>query len=150
MKLAPVALALALVVLTGYTTTAGAAPLSRAGRDNDMAGSFCGVARGVARDIVDSTSSSNGRVVPANIKTTYEKIAAAEPALLASASTPIKSDLRPVFGFVNLAIDDFTKVNWNPSGMSPYVPMLIARARAVQTPLHALKLYFKTTCKLNV
>jgi hypothetical protein len=35
---------------------------------------------------------------PANIKTTYEKIAAAEPALLASASAPIKGDLRPVFG----------------------------------------------------
>jgi hypothetical protein len=149
MKLAPVALALALVVLTGSSTaTAGAAPSTRAGRDT--ARSFCGVARGVARDIVNSTSISNGRVVPANIKTTYEKIAAAEPALLASAAAPIKSDLRPVFGFVNLVIADFQRVNWNPSGISPYLPTLIARSRSVQRPLHAVKVYLNTTCKLDV
>jgi hypothetical protein len=60
-------------------------------------------------------------VVPANVKVIYEKIAAAEPALLSAAA-----------------------------GLAPYAPTLIARARAIQKPLHALKVYFKTTCKLNL
>jgi hypothetical protein len=148
MKLAVLSLMLVLVVLTGFSTSAGASSSSRLGRER--AGSFCRAARSVARDIVNSTAIANGHVVPANIKVVYEKIAAAEPALLSSASKPIKSDLRPVFGFVNLLIADFKKVNWNPAGLASYMPTLIARARAIQKPLHALQVYFKGTCKLNV
>ena len=146
MKLVLLSLLLALVVLTGYSTSAGASTSSPSSRET--ARSFCGVAHSVARDIVNSTAISNG--LPANIKIFYEKIAAAEPALLASAPGPIKSDLKPVFGFVNLLIVDFKKVSWNPRRLTPYYPTLIARARTVQTPLHALKVYFNTTCKLNV
>jgi hypothetical protein len=47
-------------------------------------------------------------------------------------------------------IVDFKKVNWNPAGLAPYAPTLIARARTIQKPLQALKVYFKTTCKLNL
>jgi hypothetical protein len=147
-KLVPLSLVFALVVLTAHSTSAGASPSSHS--SSERAGSFCGVARGVARDILNSTSVSNGRVVPANIKATYLRIAAAEPALLASAPKPIKADLKPVFGFVNLLITDYKKVNWNPSGLAPYASTLLARARAIQPQLHALKVYFNTTCKLKL
>jgi hypothetical protein len=140
MKPVLISLLLTLVVLTGYSAPAGASTSSRS--------SFCGVARGVARDIVNSTAMSNA--TPANIKIFYEKIAAAEPALLASAPGPVKSELRPVFGFVNLIIVDYKKVSWNPRRMGPYLPTLVARGRTVQAPLHALKVYFNTTCHLNV
>jgi hypothetical protein len=146
MKPVLLSLLLALVVLTGYSAPAGASTSSRSGPDG--ARSFCGVARGVARDIVNSTSTSNA--TPANIKVVYEKIAAAEPALLSSAPRRIKSDLRPVFGFINLVIVDYKKVGWTPSRMGPYLPTLVARGRTVQAPLHALKVYFNGTCHLNV
>jgi len=145
MKFVPLSLLLALVVLASSASSAGAS----SSRRSETAGSFCGVARGVARDIVKSTSLSNGRGTRANIKTTYLKIAAAEPALLASAPGPIKSDLRPVFAFVNLVIVDFKKVNWNPRRLTPYLPTLIPRAQKVQKPLHTLEVYFKTICKIN-
>jgi hypothetical protein len=148
MKLVPLSLMFALVVLAGFSTSAGAAPSSRS--IPERAGSFCGVARGVARSILNSTSVSNSRVSPANAKATWLKVAAAEPALLASAPKRIKADLRPVFGFVNLLIADYKKVNWNGAGLAPYAPTLLARAQAIQKPLNALKVYFKTTCKLNV
>jgi hypothetical protein len=148
MKLAVLSLMLVLVALTGFSTPAGASSSSRSSRE--AAGSFCAVARGVARDIVSSTAIVNGHLVPAKIKVIYEKIAGSEPALLASAPGPIKSDLRPVFGFVNLLIVDFKKVNWNPAGLAPYASTLTARAKTIQKPLNALKAYFKTTCKLNL
>jgi hypothetical protein len=119
MKLAVLSLMLVLVVLAGFSTSAGASSSSRLGVKGP--GSFCGVARSVARGIVNSTAIANGQVVPANVKVIYEKIAAAEPALLSAAA-----------------------------GLAPYAPTLIARARAIQKPLHALKVYFKTTCKLNL
>ncbi|SRR6266536_6176816 len=111
---------------------------------------FCGVARGVARDIVSSTSISNGRTVPANVKVVYPKVAAVEPALLAAAPGSVKTHLRPVFGFINLVIADFKKVNWNPAELAPYAQTLIARARAVAGDIRTLKVYFRATCKLNV
>jgi hypothetical protein len=148
MKLAPLSLALTLVLLTWCAASAVASPL-RSTRETTSQG-FCGVARGVARDIVNSTAISNGRVMPANVKTAYARIAAAEPALLASASPPIKADLRPVFGFVNLLIVDLKKANWNAGGLASYARTLIARARTIQAPLHSLEVYFHTTCKLNV
>ena len=140
MKLVLLPLLLGLVVLTGYSTPAGAASSSTR--------SFCGVARGVARDIVNSTTMSNA--TPTNIRIVYTKIQAAEPALLASAPGSVKSKLRPVFGFVNLLIVDYKKVSWTPSRMGPYLPSLVARGRTVQAPLHALKVYFNGTCHLNV
>ena len=143
MKLAALSSAL-LIVLGSAAATAGAAPSK-----HETALGFCGVARGVARDIVNSTSFKNG-ATPANLKTTYTKIAAAEPSLLATAPGSMKVHLRPVFGFVNLIITDFKKVNWNPAGMSPYYAGLAARARSVQGHLHAVKVYFDTTCKLDV
>jgi hypothetical protein len=143
MKLIP--LSLVLIVLAANASTAGAASAR-----TDRSASFCGVARGVARDIVNSTSLSKGAVSRADIRTTYLKIAAAEPALLASAPAPVKVDLRPVFGFVNVLIADFKKASWSIEGLAPYVPALLPRAQAIQPQLHRLRTYFKTTCKLDV
>jgi hypothetical protein len=112
--------------------------------------SFCSIARGVAHDIVASTSISNGRAVPANVKVVYTTIAANEAPLLSSAPTTMKAHLRPVFGFVNLVIADFKKANWNIAAMGPYTPVLISHARAVKGHVHALEVYFHTTCKLDV
>jgi hypothetical protein len=143
MKLAALTSAL-LVVLGSAAATAGAAPSK-----HETALGFCGVARGVARDIMKSTTFSKG-ATPANLRITYTKIAAAEPSLLATAPGSMKAHLRPVFGFVNLVITDFKKVNWNPAGMGPYYAGLSTRARGVEGHLNALKVYFNTTCKLDV
>ena len=136
-------LALSLALAATLATTAASASASRT-RTLD----FCGTARSVARDIVHSTSAANSR--SANIKTTYLKIAAAEPALLSSAPGTVKAHLRPVFGFVNLVISDFKKVNWNVAAMGPYTPAILARARSVQGHIPPLKVYFNKTCKLDV
>jgi hypothetical protein len=144
MKLVALPLIVMLVALTS-ATAAGAATSSP-----EASVSFCSIARGVAHDILASTSVSNGRVLPANVKTVYLKVAAAEPGLLSSAPGSIKPHLRPVFGFINLVIADFKKVNWNPAGLASYAPTLIARAKAVHVHIHPLKVYFNTVCKLAV
>jgi hypothetical protein len=141
---------LSLAVLAICSGGAKGAPSSSSSSSASPTGNLCAVAHGVARDIVNATSVTNGNVTPANLKTTYETIARAEPALLASSSGSIKTDLRQVFGFVNLLIADFEQVNWQPSGISKYAPELLPRAAKVQRPLHALKVYFNTTCKLDV
>jgi len=141
-----VALPFVLVLALIASTAAGAATSSRA-----TSASFCGVARGVARDIVASTSvSDNISVMRSNARTAYTKIAAAEPALLASAPGSLKPHLRPVFGFVNLLIVDLKKVNWHAGELGPYAPTLIARAKAVSGHIPPLKVYFRATCKLDV
>lgn len=137
-----ITLTLVLVVLAANAATAGASSSRTAG--------FCGVARGVARGIVNSTSLNKGAVSPTDIRTTYLKIAAAEPALLSSAPAPVKANLRPVFGFLNLLIADFKKAHWTTAGLAPYLPALAPRAQAIQPQLHRLRAYFKTTCKLDV
>ena len=147
MKFVPLSLVLvlALAVLAGATTSAGAAPSSRA-----SSGAFCSVARGVARDIMNSTSIGNGKVLSANIRITYTRIAAAEPALLAAAPAPVKANLKPVFGLVNGIIVVFKKVNWDPHAVTPYLAPLFPRWQSAQKPLQSLRVYFRTTCKLDV
>jgi hypothetical protein len=56
MKRVLLSLLLALVVLTGYSTPARASTSSRSGHDTSR--SFCAVAHGVARDIVNSTANT--------------------------------------------------------------------------------------------
>src|SRR5262249_36333318 len=145
MKLATLLLALCTIASGIAAAGADAAPSS-----NRASESFCSVARGVAQDIVASTSIPNGRAVPAHVKLVYTTIAANEPALLSSAPKKMKVHLRPVFGFVNLVVADFKKANWNLSAMAPYEPTLISRARAVGGHVHALELYFRKTCNLHV
>jgi hypothetical protein len=144
--LSVVGFAFALLALGAGSATAAPSSASSTGATK----SLCTVAHGVARDIINSTSISNGKMAPANVKATYEKVAAAEPALLASASGPIKTDLQSVFGFVNLVIVDFKKVNWNAGAIAPYAPTLLTRAAKIQRPLGDLKVYFHKTCKIDL
>jgi hypothetical protein len=150
-RLALLSLGLVLALAVSAADAAAAAAPSSAPTVNGSAAGFCGVARGVAHDILNSTSLSGGSAAtPANLKTTYTKIAAAEPALMSSAPTKLKSDLRRVFGFVNVLIADYKKVNWNARALLPDLPTLVPRARAVEGPMHTLKVYLNTRCKLNV
>ena len=142
-------LAVALAVAAADATSASAS--STAPASNRTAASFCGIARGVAHDIVNSTSLSRAAALtPADLKTAYGKVAAAEPALLASSPKSLKVSLRQVFGFVNLLIADYKKANWNVRGLVADMSRLVPRANAVQRPMHAVKVYLNGTCKLNV
>ena len=136
-----------LVLSLGLAALLGATA-SSAGASRTTTLDFCGTARSVAHDIVASTNVANARAT--NLKTTYLKIAAAEPALLSSAPGTVKVHLRPVFGFVNFVISDMKKVNWNIARLGPYTPALLARARSVQGHIPPLQVYFNKTCKLDV
>lgn len=145
MKLVPLSLVLALGLAVG-AASAGAAPSSQR-----SAGSFCAVAHGVARDIVNSTTPTHGNVSPTNLRITYTKVAAAEPALLGAAPAPVKANLRPVFGLLNAVIADFKKVNWNPTAFTAqYTRQLVTQWQTAQRPLQSLRAYFRGTCKLDV
>jgi hypothetical protein len=143
---------LATLLLALFTIAAGiaAAGASATPSSNKASSNFCSVARGVAHDIVTSTSIANGHAVPANVKVVFTTIAANEPALLSSAPARMKVHLRPVFGFVNLAIADFEKANWNLLAMAPYRSALVARAQAVGGHVQALRVYFHTKCNFDV
>jgi hypothetical protein len=132
------------LVLVLAVLAAGAPPAGAAGTG------FCGVARGVARDIVASTSFSNGRLSPAGLKATYLRVKAAEPSLLATAPRPVKTNLRPVFGLINTIVADFQKVDWSTAGFVKYVPALAPRAEALTPQMQALRRYFRGTCHIDV
>ena len=139
----------AVVPLATFAASANASPALNS--SGVATSSLCSVARGVAKDIVNSTSVTKAAALsPADLKTTYEKIAAAEPALLASASGPIKRDLKPVFRFVNVLVADLKKVNWRIAGLAPQFTTLTAGAAKIQPQLNAAQAYFKKTCKLAV
>ena len=139
-------LLIVLAAILAASVSAGAA----AAKPAAAAGGLCNVARGVAHDIVESTSVADGSVTAAKLKSTYLTIAHAEPALLAAASGRNKVDLRRVFSFVNVVIADFEKVAWRPGGITRYIPALLPRARKAELPIHRLGLYFRGTCKLDV
>jgi hypothetical protein len=86
----------------------------------------------------------------AALRTAYTKVAAAEPALLATAPTSLKPDLRPVFGFINNLIADFKQVNWKISNMTSQLPTLAVQARRVSPHIRVVRAYLNTTCKLDV
>jgi hypothetical protein len=144
MKLVSATFVVTVALLALCAGAASAAPSS-----STSATSLCSVAKGVARDIVNSTTVSK-TVTAANLRTTYLKIKAAEPSLLGASSGALRTDLRQVFGFVNVLIVDFQKVNWQPSGVVQYLPSLEPKAQKLARPLHALKAYFEGTCKLDV
>jgi hypothetical protein len=111
---------------------------------------LCTVARGVAADLKRSATISNAQMSRTRLKALYTKIAQAEPALLAASSGAIKTDLRQVFGFVNVVIADLKKANWTFAGLAPYAADLSARAAKVKHPLDALDAYFTKTCKFKM
>jgi hypothetical protein len=142
-----VSLLLVLLALAGATAAASgaASPTAQTGSRG-----FCSTARSVARSIVSSTTLPKGQVTPAALRTAYTKVAAAEPALLATAPTSLKPDLRPVFGFINNLIADFKQVNWKISNMTSQLPTLAVQARRVSPHIRVVRAYLNTTCKLDV
>ena len=139
-----------LAALAVVVAVSAALAQSAAAATTSSSSALCTVARGVAKDIVDSTTIANGQALPGDVKATYEKVQAAEPSLIAAASHVQKTQLRQVFGFVNMLIADYKKANWSVAGLAPYAHVLIPRAAKVAKPMHSLKVYFDTTCKLNV
>jgi hypothetical protein len=141
-----------LVVAVAFMLALAVAP-ARAAQSSTSArttaADLCSAARSVASQIVTSTSVSNIATAPSNLKATYLKIQAAEPSLLSAASGPQKTELKQVFGFLNLVIADLKKANWSVAALAPQFSTLEAKGAAVQKPLNALDLYFKNTCKFK-
>jgi hypothetical protein len=77
-------------------------------------------------------------------------VQAAEPSLLAAATGSVKTNLRPVFGLINVIVVDYRKAGWNPAGMVKYMPALLPRWKAVTSQLQALRRYFRGTCHIDV
>lgn len=137
-----------LAVAGAAAVTASAVPSRAAAAP--AGGSLCSVARGVAADIVHSTSFASTRVTPAKLRTVYTKVQAAEPALRAAASGRIKAELTPVLGWINLLVADLQKVGWQTSRMLPYYRPLAAGAQRITPQIDAVRTYFRSTCKLPV
>src|SRR5438045_350043 len=114
-------LALALGALGAGSASASPSPTSRS-----AAASLCSVSKAVATDLAHSTSISPTST-PAGLKRVYGKLESAKPALIGAASGSLKTDMRKVFGFVDLANTDLEKVNWQISQLVPYVPALLAK-----------------------
>jgi hypothetical protein len=131
---------------------AGAAGATRARSSAPTGGSLCLAARGVAKTLIALTSITQITAEsPSALKTDYRQIRAAEPALTAASASPkIKTDVRTVLGFVNLAATDLAKVKWNIDGLLPYVGTLIPAANRTETPVKALRTYLRGTCELAI
>jgi hypothetical protein len=142
---ASAALACTVVVCVAAAGSAGAA-----GSASAAGASFCTVARGVARDIASSTSlTAAGNASPAALRTTYSRIAAAEPALLAAASGALKAHLRQVFAYLNVLIADLKQANWSMAALAPRLKALLPAAQKAAPHLQAVNLYLRKTCKLS-
>ena len=148
MKLVLAALAAA-VVVAASATVATAAPASHSGAS--AATSLCSVARDVAKSLVRVTSVQDAATAtPATLRANWTKIVAAEPRLLRAASGSMKTNLRKVFGFVNVFVADLKQANWHVAGLGPKMPSLVAYANRVEPQLNAVKTYFRKTCKFAV
>jgi hypothetical protein len=136
-------LLLVLFALAGASAAAG-------GAAQTTSRGFCGTARSVARDIVNSTTLPKGQVTPATLKTTYTKVADAEPALLATEPKVLKPHLAPVFSFINVLITDYKQAGWKIGNMTAQLPALAAQAQRVSLHIRAVRAYLNGTCKLDV
>ncbi len=84
------------------------------------------------------------------LKAFYAKITAAEPALLRTAPSSARGDLKSVFAYVKVVVTDFQEAGWDPDMLAPLLPDLDARAAKLKAPLKSLKADFDKTCKLGV
>jgi hypothetical protein len=148
-RLAKVCLVAALAVSAGALAD-GAAAASSARSSSRAPASFCTVARGVARDIASSTQlSAVASASPADLRATYTRIAAAEPALLAAASGPLKVHARQVFAFLSVLIGDLRRAKWSFAAVAPRLKTLVPAANKAAPHLKAVERYLRTTCKLR-
>ena len=142
--LSAAAIFLSALALGAAGATAAPSPASQT-----ASASLCSVSRSVAATIVRSTS-INHASTPAYLKTFYGKLESAKPALIAAAHGTTKSDLRKVFGFIDLADADLKKADWQIARVVPYFPALVAKGKAVDPSLKRLTTYYRTTCHFKV
>jgi len=145
------ALVSAVLLLAVGAAAANASPASRA--SPAASSSFCGLAGGVAKTALDPSSglnpTSQTTSIPAlesKLKTDFETLEAAEPALISAAPSKIKGDLTQVFGVDNTLVQDLKNAHWNFLALAADAKTLEAQESKIKVPLAALEAYFKTTC----
>jgi len=149
----PTSLALvsALVLLAVGAATANASPASSV-----SAADFCGLVHGVAKTALNPSSglsptaaTTSLSTMESTLKTDFGKFEAAEPALIGSAPSPIKGDLKQVFGVDNVLFQDLKNAHWNFLALAGDEKYLLAEEAKIKVPLAALEAYFKGTCGIK-
>ena len=136
--------------------TFGAGGASASGTSAAAAGSFCGLAGGVAKTALDpssglspTTATTSISSLESKLKTDFGKFEAAEPALIGAAPSAIKSDLRQVFGVDNALFQDLKTAHWNFLALATDEKSLEAEEAKIKVPLAALEAYFKSSCGIK-
>jgi hypothetical protein len=94
-------------------------------------GRFCGVSKGVAKNMVNIQSQLQKAPGPAELKADYGAITSAEPALRASVPRSLKRSL-------------------NIAGLLPHMSSLQVKLSKADPAISRLKAYYRTTCKFDV
>lgn len=137
-------LGLAAALLVALATAGGALAARTSHTD------LCSASKPVAASIVSSTSFSNPTAALSNLKSSYTKIQAAEPSLLAAAKgSPYKADLKRVFPVLNNLIGVLKGAHWSMLALLTKAKTLEQDAAKIKAPLAALTTYLKHTCKLG-
>jgi hypothetical protein len=151
---ASVALVSALVLLAVGTAGASASAASRASAAE--AGSFCGLAAGIAKTALNPSSglsptsaATSLASLESKLKTEFGMIQAAEPALIGAAPGSIKGDLKQVFAVDNMLFQDLKNAHWNFLALAPDEKSLEAEEAKIKVPLATLEAYFKTSCGIK-
>jgi hypothetical protein len=128
----------------------GAGGASASGTSAAAAGSFCGLAGGVAKTALGPTTATTSiSSLESKLKTDFGKFEAAEPALIGAAPSAIKSDLRQVFGVDNALFQDLKTAHWNFLALATDEKSLEAEEAKIKVPLAALEAYFKSSCGIK-
>jgi hypothetical protein len=142
--------AVALVSAALAAATAGAAPAAGSG-------GFCGAAKGVGKQLVDSARSvsntSSLAAQQAELKRNFGLIVAAEPALKGSVPKSLKAPLGVALRFVNLVNSTMTRLNWQFARIAAEpktAAAILAAANRADPAMARIKVYLHNTCKLPV
>jgi hypothetical protein len=141
--------AAALAMLAALTFGASAASAGETPASQDVSASLCSVSRAIATQLAHATS-LNQTATPAGLKKAYEALESAKPALIGAARGTIKTDLRRVFGFLDLVTSDLKKANWQVANLTPYFPALLVKEKAVAPSFKRLTTYYRTKCHFKV
>ena len=136
-----------LVVVAGVFVLA---LVSAAAGGASSGGSFCGVSKGVAKNLVNIQSQLQTAPGPTKLKAEYGAITSAEPALRASAPGSLKGSLNTVLVLLNSVASDLRQANWNIAGLLPHMSSLEVKLNKADPSILKLKAYYRTTCKFDV
>jgi hypothetical protein len=141
--------AVALAMLVALTVGASVANAGRSPASRNASASLCSVSRVVATQLARATA-LNETATPAGLKKAYGALESAKPTLIAAAHGTLKTDLRRVFGFVDLVTSDLKKANWQLANLAPFFPALLAKEKAVAPSFKRLNTYYRTKCHFKV